>query len=350
MYMYYMQVSSFVTSTPIKRDKENARTSGLHSPTYYSPTENSGEIKRPRLRDPAPHEVHVQKCIYIYICRYTLKIETPVESIHVHSQNLTLTRYWVVCILVSLSQTSSGSDSEVPVKKYRSQGLRRRNKARAQLSPLLENACSPIAKADHRPPSSLLMANFPTSTGSATHNPPETKEILTKIPVQDPHHHPSFPMTPTTPKPPISMPCLPPQVPPIPFPFSCNPLPPPFTSQLPQQPNLCLGMMPVAPNPLFPMSVSPLSPPPTSYFVAPRLPAVSPTTAGHLHSPSSLYCYNAPHRAYNYHTGTTMGNISQKWGGSPLSSQWEKTGQIQSVPPWFIFEQNRPEGKVSKNM
>ena len=283
--------------------------------------------------------------MHVYI---TLKIESPVESSFPKPLHWLNNHVWegLICMPVSLSQTSSGSDSEVPVKKYRSQGLRRRSKARAQLSPLLENACSPIAKADHRPPSSLLTANFPTSTGSATHNPPEPKEVLTKVPVQDPHHHPSFPMTPTTPKHPISMPCLPPQVPPIPFPF---PLPQPFTSQLPPQPNLCLGMMPVAPNPLFPMSVSPLSPPPTSYFVAPRLPAVSPTTAGHLHSPSSLYCYNAPHHPYNYPTGTTMGNVSQKWGGSPLSSQWEKTGQIQSVPPWFIFEQNRPEGKVSKS-
>lgn len=40
------------------------------------------------------------------------------------------------------------------------------------------------------------------------------------------------------------------------------------------------------------------------------------------------------------------GDLGQKWGGSPLSTQWEKTGQIQSVPPWYIFEQNRPEGKV----
>lgn len=245
-------------------------------------------------------------------------------------------------------QASSGSDSEVPVKKCRSRShaLHRRSKARAQLSPLLENACSPIAKADHRPPSSLLTANFPASTTS-TYIPPGAKEPLTKISVQEPHH--PFPITPITPQPPISVPCLPPQVP---FPISYSTLPPQFPAQLSRPPNLCLGMMPVAPNPLFPISVSPLSPPQGSYFIPPRPPVVSPTTASLLH-PNSFYYYNAPH-TYNYPTSTTAaaaataaGNVSQKWSGSPLSAQWEKTGQIQSVPPWFIFEQNRPEGKVS---
>lgn len=216
----------------------------------------------------------------------------------------------------------------------RSHALQHRSKARAQLSPLLENACSPIAKTEQRPPSSLLTANYPTSSAS-TFNPPGVKGPLPRVSVHDPQ-------TPTTPHPPIAMPCLPPHIPPT---FLCNHLPPHY----PPQPNLCLGMMPVAPTPLFPMPVSPLSPPHTSYFIPPCPPAISPTTAGLLH-PSSLYYYNTVSRAYSYpaHTAAaaTVGNVSQKWGGSPLSTQWEKTGQIQSVPPWFIFEQNRPEGKV----
>lgn len=249
----------------------------------------------------------------------------------------------VYTMYASSLQTSSGSDSEVPVKKCRSRShaLQHRSKARAQLSPLLENACSPIAKTEQRPPSSLLTANYPTSSASTLNPPPGVKEPLPKISVQDPQ-------TPTTPHPPITMPYLPPHVPPVPFPFPCNHLPPHY----PPQPNLCLGMMPVAPNPLFPMSVSPLSPPHTSYFIPPCPPAISPTTANLLH-PSSLYYYNTVSRAYSYpaHTAAAAaaaaaGNVSQKWGGSPLSTQWEKTGQIQSVPPWFIFEQNRPEGKV----
>ena len=49
----------------------------------------------------------------------------------------------------------------------------------------------------------------------------------------------------------------------------------------------------------------------------------------------------------NFPSPAVPPSLPPRWGGSPLSTQWEKTGQIQSVPPWFIFEQNRPEGKVS---
>lgn len=51
-YSLCVQLSSFATSTPIKKDKENTRTSGHISPTYSE----SSEIKRPRLRD-ATHDV-----------------------------------------------------------------------------------------------------------------------------------------------------------------------------------------------------------------------------------------------------------------------------------------------------
>ena len=49
--------------------------------------------------------------------------------------------------LLPLPQTSSGSDSEAPMRKHpsRSRSLHSRSKARTQLSSLLENACSPIA-------------------------------------------------------------------------------------------------------------------------------------------------------------------------------------------------------------
>jgi len=39
---------------------------------------------------------------------------------------------------------------------------------------------------------------------------------------------------------------------------------------------------------------------------------------------------------------------STQWNASPLLAQWGKTGPIQSVPPWFIFSNNKSEGKVSK--
>lgn len=228
----------------------------------------------------------------------------------------------------------------------RSQALRRRNKARAQLSPLLENACSPIAKSENRPPSSLLTANFPTSSSATL---PDTKDPA--VPAPKPQQ---LPLTPTTVHPPpISLTY--PQLPPVPFPFSCNPLP----AQLnPHQPNLhCLGMMPVVTNPLFTtIPVSPLSPPHTPYFLPPRLPVIAACTAaaGLLQPPNPFLSYcNTPRRPYNQSpppagpmTTAAGNNISQKWGGSPFSAHMEKTGQIQSVPPWFIFEQNRPEGKV----
>ena len=244
-------------------------------------------------------------------------------------------------------QTSSGSDSEVPVKKgrSRSQALRRRNKARAQLSPLLENACSPIAKSENRPPSSLLTANFPTSSSVASLDAKKPAAPAAPKP-----QHP--PLTPATMHPPI--PLSYPQVPPVPFPFSCNPLP----AQLsPHQPNLCLGMMPVVTNPLFTtIPVSPLSPPHAPYFIPPRLPVIRActATAGLLQPPNPFFSYcNTPHGPYSHHPSSTTaaGNgVIQKWGGSPFSAHMEKTGQIQSVPPWFIFEQNRPEGKVSGDL
>ena len=35
-----------------------------------------------------------------------------------------------------------------------------------------------------------------------------------------------------------------------------------------------------------------------------------------------------------------------QWTNSPVSSHWNKTGQIQSVPPWFIFANDKSERKV----
>ena len=99
-----------------------------------------------------------------------------------------------------------------------------------------------------------------------------------------------------------------------------------------------MGMIPVQPNPLLPMTVSP-----SYYDPPPALQAMNgPTTASYHLRPNPFYYYHTS-QAYGSLPPATVG---PKWGGSPLSTQWEKTGQIQSVPPWFIFEQNRPEGKV----
>lgn len=72
----YIQLSSFATSTPIKKDKENTRTSGHVSPTYLSPSESS-ETKRPRLRG-TTHDVSDTQLVGVlpYVCVYF--------SLHMH--------------------------------------------------------------------------------------------------------------------------------------------------------------------------------------------------------------------------------------------------------------------------
>ena len=181
---------------------------------------------------------------------------------------------------------------------------------------------------DHQPPSSLLTASYTTPTTSTFLPPGGT---LPRISVHDPHHSQPVQMPPTTAQIPISFPQ---QVPSVQFPFTCGP--PHFP-----QPGVCMGMIPVHPNTLLTMTVSPLSPP---YYGPPHalLAMTGPTTASYHLRPNPFY-YHQTSQAYGSLPPATVG---QKWGGSPLSTQWEKTGQIQSVPPWFIFEQNHPEGKV----
>ena len=247
----------------------------------------------------------------------------------------------------------------------RSQAVRHRSsKARTQLSPLLENACSPIAKTDlsHRPPSSLLTANFPTSSSSSsTPVGPALPTVYlphgSSGPATSVYHHQ---LVAPQPPPPVSFSYLHPHLPAaVPFPFSAAAaqyLPPPS-----HPPNMYMGhMVPAAAvttcSPLFPIPVSPLSPPNAPYFIAPPPGAIASTTGALFRPPSSFYYSSTPHHAA--YGGYPPGPVSsvggsqqqqqscQKWGSSPLSTQIQKTGQIQSVPPWFIFEQNRPEGKV----
>ena len=251
----------------------------------------------------------------------------------------------------------------------RSQAVRHRSRARAQLSPLLENACSPIAKTDqtHRPPSSLLTANFPisSSAGSAPVGPslptaplPHSSSVKGST-TTGPYHQIVTPMT-SQPPPPVSFPYLQTQHPThVPFPFSAAVASAQYLPHHPPrhpQPNLYMGhVVPSAVTtcaPLFSVPMSPLSPPNAPYFIAPPLTAVA-STAGALFRPppKPFYYSSTPHHAYGgYPPGPAAGVAQQqsvqRWGSSPLSTQIQRTGQIQSVPPWFIFEQNRPEGKV----
>lgn len=198
--------------------------------------------------------------------------------------------------------------------------------------------------------------------------PPESsvKSSATTTPAP---HHPS--LIPTTPQPPpVSFPYLQTQLPAaVPFPFSAAAAAAASAQYLPQpQTNLYMGVVPAAAvttcNPLFPVPISPLSPPNAPYFIAPppspHPAAIASTTAALFRPPSSSFYYGStPRQIYGGYppppplqgavagpVQQQSGNVSQRWGSSPLSTQIQKTGQIQSVPPWFIFEQNRPEGKV----
>lgn len=272
----------------------------------------------------------------------------------------------------------------------RTQSVRRHNRARAQLSPLLENACSPIAKTDPqlRPPSSLLTSNVPSSTAVV---PGSGVGVVTPLPVplihsSVPHHLPPSNHQLNTPQLPssVSFPpssYLPAQIPSLPFAFP-TPVHPPLSATTAaaaaaaqqylhqqQTANFYMGVLPtggavttVGPNPLFPIPISPLSPPNAAPFYAPpvhqQVHPVHPVAASMTNLQMArmpLYYGGTPQR--QVYGGTTAGypggvagmrDTSQKWGSSPLSTQIEKTGHIQSVPPWFIFEQNRPEGKVCK--
>ncbi|CAI8040248.1 hypothetical protein GBAR_LOCUS22435 [Geodia barretti] len=173
-----------------------------------------------------------------------------------------------------------------------------------------------------------------------------------------PYHQIVTPMT-SQPPPPVSFPYLQTQHPThVPFPFSAAVASAQYLPHHPPrhpQPNLYMGhVIPSAVTtcaPLFSVPVSPLSPPNAPYFIAPPLTAVA-STAGALFRPppNPFYYSSTPHHAYGgYPPGPAAGVAQQqsvqRWGSSPLSTQIQRTGQIQSVPPWFIFEQNRPEGK-----
>jgi len=184
-------------------------------------------------------------------------------------------------ITIVLLQLSSGSDSELPPKRPRT--VPRKSKAHTKLSPLLENACSPIAKANPPQPSPLITASIPACT--SMYIPSSSLQLIS---VQD-HDHATSTQT-------FYLPHV-----------------QPLISQ-PGYPHL------------FATSASPgqlMMAQPTMYMPLPTTQLLT------------QHYYN------NIMTST-------QWNASPLPAQWGKTGPIQSVPPWFIFSNNKSEGKVSK--
>ena len=165
----------------------------------------------------------------------------------------------------------------------RSRSLHSRSKARTQLSPLLENTCSPIARMDHRPPSSLLTASYTTPTTS-TFLPPggPSQEFLSMTPII----HISFPH----------------QVPSVQFPFTCGP--PTFPSRPPSHHRPHHSKLP---------------PPTEPVLLLPDLRGLWVPTSRH--------------------------------GGeallSPLSGRRQDRSRVSRHGLYNVFQQNRPEGKVS---
>ena len=166
----------------------------------------------------------------------------------------------------------------------------RKSRARTKLSPLLENACSPIAKANPPQPSPLVTASIPAYPSMYVHVPTSSVPIIS---IQD-HDH----MT------------------------SSQALYTPYAA-------------PQISQPAYPHSfiTSPCTAVPGQLLMA----------QSHMYMPLSTTQLLTPHCYNSNMTHSTQWSVS-----SPLSMHWGKTGPLQSVPPWFIFSNNKSEGKVSE--
>ena len=186
-------------------------------------------------------------------------------------------------ILLFILQPSSGSDSELPLKRPRTM---KKSRARTKLSPLLENACSPIAKTNPPQPSPLVTASVPAYASMYVHVPTSSVPIIS---IQD-HDH----MT------------------------SSQALYTPYAAPQISQPAY-----------------------PHSFMTSPCTAAPGQLLMTQPHMPLSTTQLLNPH----YYNSSSMTHWSV---ASPLSMHWAKTGPLQSVPPWFIFSNNKSEGKVSE--
>ena len=175
----------------------------------------------------------------------------------------------------------------------RTRKIPKKSRARTKLSPLLENACSPIGRS-HLPNPSVPIASdsIQTSTSAISlHSAPLVYSHsfgLPEISIQD--HS-------TTHCPPVDQPTR-----------TCHP------------------------------STNSLS------MLGPTYSTIHSYTTDH-HLPS-------PHYHRSVHTSFPqqdlgMGFGGSRWSGSSLTAKWDQPGhQIQCVPPRFIFAQKQSEGKV----
>ena len=292
-------------------------------------------------------------------------------------------------------QTSSGSDSELPVKKLKTTPLahphqhkRRKSKACTKLSPLLENTCSPIAKADHTHQPSPLMTSVTSTAPSQTLSlspPPHTQAPSTSIAMIG-QLRPSMTVE-------SAQPQAPPIVPPTPS-YSASSIPQltanlvlsqghqqhqanalqhqsvatvyPMLQKSAAVPNQATLLSPQATliNPALSYPFNPIVPAFGS-FVPMQSYATSPVCLpGFLPGISSFYnpqaCTTQPMYPTNLSSSVNlMGNTSLvapkygKWGGSMCSSPQASSSQrshLQSVPPWFIFSDKRADSKVKRTL
>ena len=150
-------------------------------------------------------------------------------------------------------------------------------RARTKLSPLLENACSPIAKTNPPQPSPLLATSF-----TLTASQPSSLSLIPEITIQD---------------------------------------------QDPSHTQLAHNFTHTS----------------NSYRTM-----YPPDALAHALM-SQAYWYTQPAHTSGllspyYHSLSAAG-----WGNPAMTAPWNKSGQIQSVPPWFIFANNKSDGKVCES-
>ena len=285
-----------------------------------------------------------------------------------------------------LLQASSGSDSEAPVKKLKTTPLahshvhkRRKSKARTKLSPLLENACSPIAKPDHTHPPSPLVTTVTSTPSQSDMSPPHTQAPSTSGSVIGQL------------RPPITAESAQP-LPVVPAPNSTTHFSTPhhshltknFLSQAQQHQSQSWHPQQSMAG-VFPMLQSPI---PNQTLLSPQSTLVNPAALSYPFSPivtafggfvpmqsygappvcipgllPGMSFYNPQTRAQSvYPTNLStsvnfVGNTSLvapkygKWSESMCSSlqtNLNQRSQLQSVPPWFIFSDKRADSKVRK--
>lgn len=337
------QDDDFTTSTPIKRDKENvAQRNASRRQTGWSPN-----ILRGGRR----------------------------------------------LLLKESNESSSGSESEHPVKRPHPSShsppkkKRKKSKARTKLSPLLENACSPILKADHIP-SPLTQSRSTTPTRPPQSHAPHSGTSLevmeasttTSRPLQIMQNIPHSSLSAVTPGVALPMnerlgnPFLKPSSLSMPLNFS-QPQPTCIIPQFPTR-NLVYPM-----NPVFSATSSVLGPTPLQQPILspthqyPRS-ILSPTlTLPQQSNPYLSMPFYLPHtnsfggsgfvqlqvmpnipirntQSFIAHGNSfvsgVQGNSLNSSHGMSSSSFVTRDEKLKSVPPRFIFSNMRPEGKRSR--